>query len=299
MVLSVPSTLRLYDIYSDGRILLSAGHERVGMVGVTGSDDKGRDLSWSGWTIASDISPDGKWVLLDEQSEFAGENYIVAIRKIEGSPPVKLGEGDISHFSPDGKWVSAAINGRPVRFVLLPTGVGEPKDVPVPELDYLSAVDFMPDSKVILIGSERGHGVRCYSRAIDGGPLKAITPEGTGLCRCSPDARYFVARDPLGNLTVYPVDSGQARSLPHTENMFPIRWADNHSVLAFRTGELPGRLVQIDVASGQARLVKQLAPGDRAGVLQLQTVAATPDAGTIAYSYQQSLYDLYVVEGLK
>src|SRR5579864_500138 len=77
LVLSVPSTLRLYDIYSDGRILLSAGHERVGMVGVTGGDDRGRDLSWSGWTIASDISPDGKWVLLDEQSEFAGENYIV------------------------------------------------------------------------------------------------------------------------------------------------------------------------------------------------------------------------------
>jgi hypothetical protein len=42
-----------------------------------------------------------------------------------------------------------------------------------------------------------------------------------------------------------------------------------------------------------------LVPGDRAGVTQLLTVAATPDARTFAYSYQQVLYDLYVVEGLK
>jgi hypothetical protein len=299
LVLSVPNTLRLYDIYSDGRILLSAGHERVGMVGVTGEDDMGRDLSWSGWTVASDISPDGKWVVFDEQSEFAGDYYTVAMRQIAGSPPVKLGDGDIAHFSPDGKWVTAAIAGQPTHFVLLPTGPGEPKDSPVPDLDHLANVDFMPNGKVVLMGSERGHGVRCYSRAIDGGPLKVITPEDTGLCRCSPDARYLVARDHLGNLTVYPVDGGQARSLPGTENMFPIRWADNHFILAFRTGELPGRVFQIDAYTGKARLLRQLVPGDRAGVTQLLTVAATPDARTFAYSYQQVLYDLYVVEGLK
>lgn len=270
------------------------------MVGVTREDDRGRDLSWSGWTVASDISPDGKWVVFDEQSEFAGENYTVALRNIAGSPPVKLGEGDIAHFSPDGKWVIAAIAGRrPAHFVLLPTGPGESKNVEVPDLDSLASVDFMPNGKVILMGAERGHGIRCYSRGIDGGPLKAITPEDTGQCHCSPDLRYFVARDHLGNLAVYPVDGGQAHSLPGSENMYPIRWADNHSILAFRRGELPGRVVQIDVADGKARLIRQLTPGDRAGVMQLLTVAATPDARTFAYSYQQVIYDLYVVDGLK
>ena len=81
--------------------------------------------------------------------------------------------------------------------------------------------------------------------------------------------------------------------------MTPIRWADNRSILAFRRGELPGRVFQIDATTGQQRLLRQLAPGDRAGVSQLINVVATPDAGTFAYSYQQILYDLYVVEGLK
>jgi hypothetical protein len=48
-------------------------------------------------------------------------------------------------------------------------------------------------------------------------------------------------------------------------------------------------VVQIDVANGKARLIRQLTPGDRAGVMQVLTVAATPDARTFAYSYQRVL----------
>jgi eukaryotic-like serine/threonine-protein kinase len=298
-VLSVPASLRLYDIYPDGRVLLSAGHERVGMIGTTEADGKDHDLSWSGWTIASDISPDGKWVLFDEQSEFAGSNYIVAMRPIEGSPPVKLGEGFAGTYSPDGKWVASFIPSQSKHFSLLPTGAGEPKDVPVSGLDQFSAVRFMSDGKVILIGSERGHGVRCYVRSVDDGPLKPLGREGTDLCLGSPDSRYAVARAGVGGLSVYPLDGGKGYSLPGTESMSPIRWTDNHSVLAYRTGELPSRLFQVDVATGKQRLIKALAPGDRAGVSQLQAVAASPDGRTFAYSYQQVLYELYVVEGLK
>jgi len=299
LVLSVPGSLRLYDIYPDGRVLLSAGHERVGMMGTTEADGKDHDLSWSGWTIASDMSPDGKWVLFDEQSEFAGSNYVVAARTIDGSPPVKLGDGIAGMYSLDGKWVTSFIPSQSRHFLLLPTGAGEPKDVPVSGLDQLSAVDFMPDGKVILIGSERGHGIRCYIRSVDDGPLRPLGGEGTDQCRGSPDSRYAVARTGVGGLSVYPLDGGKAYSLPGTESMSPIRWTDNHSVLAYRTGELPSRLFQVDVATGKQRLVKALAPGDRAGVSQLQAVAASPDGHTFAYSYQQVLYELYVVERLK
>jgi eukaryotic-like serine/threonine-protein kinase len=297
LVLNVPNTLRLFDIYSDGRVLLGAGHERVVMMGRT-SGDTDRDLSWSGWTIASDISADGKWVLLDEQSEFAGGNYKIAVRKISGSPPVTLGEGDLAAFSPDGKWVGAAIAGQSNHFFLYPTGAGESKEVPVAGLDHLLRVNFMADGKLLLIGSERGHGVRCYSQPIDGDSLKALTPEGTNPCFSSPDSRNLVATGRSGSLSVYPADGGQPHLLPDSDNMVPIRWADNRSILAFRRGELPGRVFQIDAATGRQRLLMQLAPGDRAGVLQLINVVATPDARSFAYSYQQILYDLYVVEGL-
>ena len=180
-VLSVPGSLRLFDIYPDGRVLLGAGHERVGMIGTTVADDKGRDLSWSGWTVAAGVSPDGKWVLFDEQSEFAGSNYTVAMRTIEGSPPVKLGDGGIGRFTPDGKWVTVVVPSQPNHFALLPTGPGEPKDMPVAGLDSLVYVTLMPDGHLVLEGSVRGHGLRCYSRSFDGGPLRHLplkTPIG-------------------------------------------------------------------------------------------------------------------------
>ncbi len=297
LVLTVPGSLRLYDIASDGRVLLSAGHERVGMIGITG--DRRRDLSWSGWTIATDISPDGKTVLFDEQSEFAGHNYIVATRTLDGSPPVKLGDGAGGTFSPDGKWVTSFIPDQAQRYFLLPTGPGEPKEILVPGLDHLQGLGFAPDGRLLMTGSEPGHALRCYTQPRDGGPLTPVTPEDTRLCRFSPDSRYLIARDRTGGLSVYTPGGADGRPLPDTAGMAPIRWADNHSVLAVRLGEMPGHVFQIDVASGKQRLVKELVPGDLAGVWQVQIVAATPDVRALAYSYQQALNDLYVVEGLK
>jgi serine/threonine protein kinase/Tol biopolymer transport system component len=297
-VLTVPGTLRLFDIHPDGRVLLAAGHERMGMTGTT-ADNKERDLSWSGWTIAEDISPDGKWVLFDEQSEFAGSTYTIAVRTIEGSPPVKLGEGAIARYSPDGKWVAGVTPGQFNHFTLLPTGAGQPREVPIAGLDKLQIVDFTPDGKLLLIGSVGGHGLRCYIRSMEDGPIRPITPEGNNMCRPSSDSRYIVASDSAGAITVYSVDGQEPRSIPATNGVFPIRWTDNQSVLAFGTGELPARVFLIDIASGRQRVIKTLAPGDRAGVSQLQTMAASPDGQSFAYSYQQVLYDLYVVEGLK
>lgn len=299
LVLSVPASLRLYDIYPDGRVLLSAGHERVGMIGVTGAEHEGHDLSWSGWTIAGDISKDGKWVLFDEESEFGGANYTVAMRTIDGSPPVKLGDGFVARFSPDGKWVANVIPSQPNHFSLLPIGAGEPKDVPVSGLDKLFDVELMSNGQVLLIGSERGHGLRCYTRPMDGGPLKALTSEGSNTCRSSPDSRYMVASEPSGALSVYSLEDGKKHPIPSSDGMLPIRWSDNHSILTYRRGELPGKVLQVEVVSGKQSLIKELTPGDRAGVSQVQIVAATPDGRTLAYSYQQALYELYVVEGLK
>jgi hypothetical protein len=184
-------------------------------------------------------------------------------------------------------------------FALLPTGAGEARDLSVAMVDNLRDVSLRADGQLILIGSEHGHGVRCYSRSIEGGPLRALTPEGNDLCSCSPDFRYAVASDNVHSLSVYDLHGGGARALPGTDALLPIRWLDNHSILAYRNGELPGRVFQIDVVTGKQRLVKEFVPGDRAGVTQLQNVAASPDGRTLAYSYQQVLYDLYVVEGLK
>jgi hypothetical protein len=52
-----------------------------------------RDLSWLDLTVPLAISPDGKQVLLDEQSKQAGSDYWVGLRNMDGSSPVRLGDG--------------------------------------------------------------------------------------------------------------------------------------------------------------------------------------------------------------
>jgi dipeptidyl aminopeptidase/acylaminoacyl peptidase len=297
MLVSVPATLRLFDSYPDGRVLLAAGHERVLMMSRT-ADDKTHDLSWSGWTVAPDVSPDGKQVLFDEQSQFAGANYTVAMRSVGGSPPIKLGDGELSKFTQDGKWVGTATPGQSNHFTLLPTGAGQPKDIPVTGLSVLQRVGFMGDGRLLLIGIEQGHGVRCYVRALEGGPMKAVSREGSIECRSSLDSRQIASFHDDG-LWLYTVDHDEGHPIPNTNHMIPIRWTDDRTILAFRTGQMPASVYAIDTISGKQKVLKELVPGDRAGVSQLTSVASSPDGKTLAYSYQQVLYDLYVVEGLK
>ena len=168
LLLSIPGSLRLHDIYLDGRVLLSATHERVGMIGVSAESNKQHDLSWSGWTIANDISPDGKTVVFSEESEFGGANYTLAVRTLDGSPPVKLSEGVVGRYSADGKYLTAVIADQPNHFTVLPTGAGEPKDIPVAGLTHLLSADFMPNNEFLVAGTERGHGSRCFVRSVDG-----------------------------------------------------------------------------------------------------------------------------------
>jgi len=297
LLFSVPSTLRLFDVYSDGRVLLGAGHERANMMGVT-PDGKSHDLSWSGWTIVADVSADGKQVLFDEQSEFAGPNYTVAIRGIDGSPPIKLGEGELAKYSPDNKWVGAVMPGQPNHFMLLPTGAGEAKNISVDGLHMLQRVGFLPDGRLLLVGARPGDGTRCFIRPLDGGTLKPVTGEGSLECRSSPDSRQLAAYQ-NGDLWLYDIETGKGHAIPNAQHFLPIRWIDNHTILAAPLGEMPAHVFEIDAATGKQRIFRELVPGDRAGVYQLTSLASSPDGKTIVYSYHQAIYDLYVVEGLK
>ncbi len=55
----------------------------------------------------------------------------------------------------------------------------------------------------------------------------------------------------------------------------------------------------LDIRTGKKELWKELMPPDPAGVMTVSPVNVTPDWKSYAYSYQRSLADLYVVEGLR
>ena len=84
------------------------GSERVAMA-TAPRDGKAVDISWHDWDLAKDISRDGQSVFFEDASEAAGTHYALAIRKLDGTPPVQLGKGSGGRLSPDGKWAISVL----------------------------------------------------------------------------------------------------------------------------------------------------------------------------------------------
>jgi hypothetical protein len=76
------------------------------------------------------------------------------------------------------------------------------------------------------------------------------------------------------------------------------RWTgDARSVLAYRSAEIPCRLDRVDLATGQRRLFKEIAPADRVGLLSLRGVFVTDDLRSYAYTTYHQVSSLFVSEG--
>ena len=259
-----------------------------------------RDLSWLGWTIAQAISPDSKWVLFSEQGEPAGSGYIVAMRSFDGSAPKRLGEGHAFGMSPDGKWAAATrADGRP-QITVLPTGPGQPHNVDVADLEAVARASFFPDGKRFLVhGAEHGHAYRVYAVNSGGGKPTPITPEGVVSLTLSHDGKELAAQDLSGSIIIYSLEGKPARAVPSTNGMLPLQWStDGRFLFATVRDEVPARVLRVEPATGRQELVRKLIPGDSGGVYSVWNLHITPDGKTYAYSYRQTLSNLYVAEGL-
>jgi Tol biopolymer transport system component len=301
-VLKIPAGLTLQDMAPDGRVLVSLDAERLAMA-TSIRDGKALDISWHDWDVAKDISRDGQSVLFEDASEAAPPDSSVAIRRMDGTPPVQLGEGSAGGLSPDGKWAIAIIPGNPGRITLYPIGAGEPRTIPVTGLEHIhgGSSHFLADGKRITInGNEAGHGVRCYLVNLDGGKLTAITPEGITGGLVSPDGQYIVANNgPIA--AVYPISGGAPHSIPGLEPGFvPLQWSeDNSAVYGYRPGQVPASLYKVNLVSGAKTLIQELQPQATTGVVNIAPVVVTRDGSRFAYSYYQVSSVLFVVSGLR
>jgi dipeptidyl aminopeptidase/acylaminoacyl peptidase len=303
-ILNVPGGLALQDVAADGRVLVTFATQRIAMEAAIKGSREAQDLSWYDWTVPRDISNDGQRVLFEESSEPAGLHYAVAIRKLDGSPPIRLGDGSAGGLSPDGKWALSVFTGAPEHVTLLPIGTGQPRDIPLPGLEHVlnTPAHFFPDGKRILInGNEPGHAVRSYVVDLSGENRRAITPEGVVGRLVSPDGQNVASLDARTVLLICPVSGGEPRSVPGLDAGFtPAQWSEDGSALyVYRDGELPARIYRVDIVTGKIQLVRELTPYGHAGVVNIAPVVMTRDASRFVYGYYQTLSVLYVISGLK
>ena len=195
-LLRVPGSLLLGGVAADGTVLLSHDIARRGASGLSRGAPRERDLSWLDWTQPVALSEDGTTLLTTEEGEGGGPGYGVYLRKLDGSPAVRLGVGNALALSPDGKWVIAQkLNPSPAQLILLPTAAGEARSLTSDALTHDNA-RFLPDGKRFLfMGAEPGKAARMWVQNLAGGAPTAVTPEGVVGLGATPDGTRVVARD--------------------------------------------------------------------------------------------------------
>jgi hypothetical protein len=251
------------------------------------------------------ISNDARTVVFTEWGEGGGANGAIYLRRMDGAPAVRLGEGQAAALSTDGRWVLSQPSDPAETFTLLPTGPGQPRTLEHKGIAALSnAGQFLPDSKRIVFLGRSGKGaLRLYVQGIDGDAPRAISAEGMSLAfiSVSPDGRFIATVGPDRKIAFYPVDGGEPRPLPGAEaNEGVVNWnSDGTSLYAYRRFESPARIFKIDVATGRRELWKTIMPVDRAGLILIDNFVMTTDARAYAYSFQRILTNLEVVEGLR
>jgi Tol biopolymer transport system component len=303
LIARMPGTLTLQDIRKDGRVLLTRESWRRELMGLPPGADKEHNLSWLDYSYPAAISDDGKTLLFDEEGEAGGWTYSVYLRKTDGSPAVRLGEGLAVALSPDENWALSSPLGSPAQLVLLATKAGEPKQLTHDEINH-SWARWLPDGKrFVFSGNEPERGVRLYLQDLVGAKPQAISPEGVNALQfaVSPDGKFVAGVGPDQKGYLYPISGGEPRSIPgFAPGELPITWTtDSRSLYVYRSGELPARVYRLEVESGRRTLWKQLMPSDSAGVNHIGPVLLTPDGTSYVYGYHRTLSDLYLVDGLQ
>ena len=295
-----PGGLILQDIARDGRWLTNRIDYRYQAFAHTPGMQEDRELSWLRTSHSKVLSQDGQTLLFMETS--IGSNYAVCIRKTDGSPLVRLGEGTPTDLSPDNKSVLAFISSKPPRLVVYPTGAGETRELDPGNLaDYSTAQWFRDGTRILIGGNEAGQGRRFFVQDASGGAPRAVTPEGTRDGRLSPDGKLLLARGAGDKYYLYSLDGGDPRAVPWlTGADVVIQWsADGRSWFVYTGSAIPCRVEIVNVETGRRELHKEIAPELRTGLLAVRPTFITDDLQSYAYTTYQQVSTLFVTDGYK
>ena len=298
--------VRLHDVTADGRFLLERSSWRLGVECRPGGEAKERDVSWLDGSDLRGLSSDGRTFVFTEVGD--GDRNPeggVYLRRCGDSPAVQLGAGVPRDLSPDGKW-ALAMSGSPAGLVLLPTGAGSSRKIPVSGIEPDDA-NFSPDGKSVVIehSGKKGEAllsfVRLETGKTQGPPVPINHAHGYAT---SPDGATLAYAGDTDKITVIPLAGGFARELPGPalrDDEEIVQWSSDGRFLYLAwMGGLPAKITRREISTGETSPWLEIQPSDAAGVTQIDNVLITPDGRSYAYSYQRREgSDLFVLEGLR
>jgi len=305
--LAMPGRLHLLDIASNGRLLVSQGIARRGIVIAVNQGNSLRDLSWLDFTFLRDFSPDGKTILFEEEGSSTA-NYTVYTRAVDGSPAVPIGEGYACQFSPDGRWVLAVKPTEPVEQLwLYPLGPGEPRRINTASVHPVALAGLTPDGKhVVYPANEPGHLARVFMQDLNGGPPQPISEQGVFGWRVSPNGQWVAVEvhDPSSGafheamLSI--TDKKIVEMKGFTHNDARLGWTSDNQIYVVDKNDNGGSamVTKLDPLTGVRTPGRTISASPFGGVV-IDTFVITPDGNNYGFGYRVRLSDLYTVSGVR
>ncbi len=310
VIARLPGQVALHDVSRTGHALISTDATRIGILGVAPGEEVEKDLSVLDASEVISISDDGGMILADAEGSSGGPQGSVYLGHTDGSPPIRLADGKAFSLSPDGKWISGYTTKDAVkrRFVLLPTGTGEEKEITVPGLVNQSGViaGWLPgDQNYLVQGALPGKkGWQLFAWDALHGTVRPVSPEGMSgdtMPSLSPDGQRFLDRGPDGAWHVYSLSDGKQSDIRGlTRHDIPCAWRDDSHSLYIRTHADTNKMMRVSILNidtGERKPWKEIHP--TRPVDEVFNLCVTPDGRAYAYNYRQSTSDLYLVRGLK
>jgi Tol biopolymer transport system component len=300
----LPDFFTLQSVSGSGdRFLLTSQQERIDLTVRRGAEDP-HDLSWLGWTLICDISPDGKTALFYDSGP-TEKTSGVWIRPIEGGDATRLGEGYPGKFSPDGRWVVAVtrpLSGAP-QLILIPVEAGGVRRLPT-SAGNVSAPSFAGPSTLLFVRSEKGVS-EVWTMETDGSGARSLGAAGCDMPIASPSGSSFLCvkgekGERRRSLFLYSIKSGPGRKLyelPNDGDFVYARWSATGDRIFGVTKNR--RLLTLDSSTGTLLREEAISLAGTTGQARLIAAALDAEAATRAYSILRTSSDLYLASGIR
>jgi hypothetical protein len=294
---TVPGELSIDDV-RDGKTLLRVSRYRQTLMARVPGASHERSFTWLDYSLAVDLSADGRTLLFGETNQGGGPAYSIFLRRVDEPLAVRLGEGLPLALSPDEKWVLALAQAPVHPLVLVPTGAGSPATLAHDEIDHLAA-RWLPDGKrVMFLGIAPGGRPRLYLQAIEGDAPRPVGAEGMSEhFAISPDGAEVAVADEAGAVWRVPLDGGAPRPLTGlSPRQVPLRYTRDGALLVAVPDRIPLAIDRLPAGGRREpwKLISPAGPGWRSRIF----VAIAADGGSYAYSYTRNLEELFLVDGL-
>jgi eukaryotic-like serine/threonine-protein kinase len=298
-----PTTWNLYDRSRDGRVLASCVDSRLHVAFRTLSMQSEERMSSLVNTRLVGLTPDAKFaVLMDLLGDGVARNSPILLTALPTGHPVQVAEGCYPQLAPDGHAVLCLERTQSETIlVVTPIPSGLPRRFPLESGRRYHSAEFGDTTDRFIV-----HLIN------DDGSLQShVLGAQSGRLTPIPGTRYITQVAPNGSWGVVPggselrishLETGEIRSICSLRaGWSPVRWSTHGTeIFVFEPSDdcATGNVSRINIQTGEQNSWFSLRPADSVGAYLLRWLDVTPDGRSYAYTYQQDLSDLYILDGL-